>query len=428
MKLQQPENPNYVATVVRLKTINDLEGMDNVVGASIFGFQAIIKKGTPAGEIGIFFAPETQLSEEFARENNLFRHGDLNKDESASGYLEDNRRIKAMKFRGHRSSGLFLSLESLKWTGINIDELNEGDSFDSLNGHQICTKFMRKKAGVPRTERNKEKKFVRVDEKFLPMHYDSENYFKNKHHIKGNRRIVVTQKLHGTSIRIGNTSVLRKLTAIDKIARFLGAHIQEKEFDHVFGSRKVIKDINNPNQNHFYGTDVYTEEGSKASENVPENFIIYGELIGWISPGSAIQKNYTYRIDNGERKLFVYRVALVTNQGRLVDLSWDQVKEFCRDKGFNHVPELYEGLHRNFKVEKFLDTNYFKDGFKNAVPLDDESPCDEGVCIRVDGLAPYILKAKSPKFFEHETNMIDRGVEDIEAEESITDEQEQLQQ
>jgi hypothetical protein len=87
-----------------------LEDCDNVVGTPIFGFQAIVGKDSKPGDLGIVFPAESQLSEEYCRVNNLFRHGDLNDDESAKGYLEDNRRVKAMKFRGHRSDCLFMPL------------------------------------------------------------------------------------------------------------------------------------------------------------------------------------------------------------------------------------------------------------------------------------------------------------------------------
>ena len=46
------------------------------------------------------FPAEVQLSGEYARFNNLHRHGNLNADQGQAGYLEDNRRVRALKFRG----------------------------------------------------------------------------------------------------------------------------------------------------------------------------------------------------------------------------------------------------------------------------------------------------------------------------------------
>lgn len=429
MKLEVPENENYAATVVRIEKLVQLkenkearqEKCDNVVGAPINGFQAIVSKDTEPGTLGIVFTAETQLSHEYVHNNNLYRHDELNKNQGVSGYIEDNRRVRSVKFRGHNSSALFMPLSSLEWAGVKDGDLQEGDVFDQINGHEICKKYM-KKVAIPRTEKNKLKIFRRVDDKFLPEHYDTDNYWKNAHNIKGNQNVVVTQKLHGTSIRIGNTIVKRQLTKRDKIAKLFGAEVSLYEFDHVYGSRRSIKDPNNPLQNHFYEMDLYSAEGKKYDDVIPENFIVYGELVGWLPSGAPIQKNYTYGIPVGENELYVYRVAMVSNQGILTDLTWVQVKEFCRDRDLKVVPELWKGMHKYFNVDDWMNRRYAEDGLKGAVELDPQSPVDEGVCVRVDGLTPYILKAKSPDFLDHETKMNDQEVVDIEEVEKQTEE------
>jgi hypothetical protein len=344
MKIDKPENDNYTATVVQIKSITPLDNCDNVVGVPLFGFQAIVGKDTQVGDLGIVFPAEVQLSEEFASENNLFRHGEKNKNPESKGYIEDNRRVRAVKFRGHRSDCLFMPLSSLTFTKVNLDELHEGDTFDALNGKEICRKYVVKQK-ASRIDRNKEKqKFVRVDKKFLPEHYDTDNYWRNQHVVPEDREIIVTQKVHGTSIRIGNTIVKRKLSFVERLLTRLGVNIKDTEYDHVYGSRKVIKDVNNPNQDHFYGSDIWTEEGRKLDDVVPEGFVIYGELIGWTSDGSPIQKNYTYRVPHGTCDLYVYRVAFVNGQGRVVDLSWG-------DRSRNSAETQDFDMYRSFGPE-----------------------------------------------------------------------------
>lgn len=423
MKLTKPENDNYAAVITEIKEVHDLEGCDNIRGATLFGFQAIVSKDTAPGTLGVFFAAESQLSEEYTRQNNLYRHSELNKDESQKGYLEDNRRVRAMKFRGHRSDCLFMPLSSLSYIkGLDLSELKEGDSFDKIGDHDICNKYViQRTKREQRIEKNKDK-FIRVDTKFLPKHYDTDNFFRHRETIPGDTTVIVTQKLHGTSIRIGNTVVARKHSLRDRIAQRLGVAVKTHELDYVFGSKNVIKDINNPNQDHYYktdGYDLYTTEGKKLEGVVPENFLIYGELIGWVPGGGPIQKNYTYQVPPQTCDLYVYRVAFVNGQGKVVDLAWDQVKEFCADSGLKHVPELWRGKMSECLVEQwFIDTKFKEIGYPQAVPLAAESPVDEGVCIRVDGLAPYILKAKGPQFYEHETAILDEGIEDLESSQS----------
>ncbi len=225
---------------------------------------------------------------------------------------------------------------------------------------------------------------------------------------------VVTQKLHGTSIRIGHVPVARHLPWWERIICRLGVKVQESEWAYVYGSRKVVKDMTNPNQKHFYGDDLYTEEGRKLDGMIPRGYVVYGELIGWVSMTTPIQKNYTYDLLPGTRRLYVYRVSTINEQGLVCDLSWEALKQFCGTLGLNHVPELWSGLLQEFTPHLFLDRRLYE-AYPQAVPLVPESPCDEGVCIRVEGIIPQIVKAKSPVFLGHETKMLDQGVEDLES-------------
>lgn len=85
------------------------------------------------------------------------------------------------------------------------------------------------------------------------------------------------------------------------------------------------------------------------------------------------------------------------------------------------VPELFSGKFGDIKgiIDELMDKKYSK-LYRNAVPLSDKSPCDEGVCIRKEGIRPLVLKAKSPLFFEHESKMLDTGEVDLESEESVS--------
>lgn len=418
MRFDKPENENYCATVIKLSTILPLDNCDNVVGTPIFGYQAIIGKDQQVGDMGIVFPAETQLSEEFCYENNLYRHSELNRDKEKKGYIEDNRRIKAVKFRGHPSNALFMPLSSLEYLKIKLEDLNPGDEFDKIDDHEICKKYVIQRF-VRANHQAQAKKFSRVDTKHIPEHLDSDNYFKFVDSVGIDTEIIVTQKLHGTSIRVGNTYVKRKPTIVDRAAKLFGAKIVDMEFDYVFGSRKVIKDVNNPDQNHYYDVDIWTEEGKKLEGILPENYLVYGELIGYTRTGAAIQKDYTYSLPEGVCQLYVYRVAIVNQQGIVTDLSWDHVVEFCTNSGLRHVPELWRGAHKDFNVNNYLDTR-FNDTNKNALPLGNNL-VDEGVCIRVDRIVPYILKAKSPIFFEHESTMLDTGEVDLETEGSTAE-------
>lgn len=428
MKLESPQNNNYCATVVEIRSIVTLANCDNVVSVPIFGFSAIVSKDIKVGDIGIVFPAETQLSDEFCSQNNLYRHKEKNRNPEETGYIEDNRRIRAVKFRGNTSSCLFMPLTSLKYTGIKIEDLKIGNEFDVIDGQQICTKYF-VPVRVGRGQNQQAKKESRVEAKFMPEHYSTENFFKNALALDQSLEVIVTQKLHGTSIRIGNTIVKRKKNLIEKIVKYLGVTVKETDYDYIYGSRKVIKDPNNPNQMHYYDADIWTEEGQKLKGLIPKNYLVYAELIGWTSDGAELQKNYTYGIPKGETKLYVYRVAVVNEDGFILDLSWEQTKQFCTERGLLHVPELgkytlLELTQAEFHLTKsYLDVRYFDSdvsmNHKNAVWLGEHKELvDEGICIRIEGLTPQIFKAKSPIFLQHETSLLDKGIEDLESQES----------
>jgi hypothetical protein len=420
MKFNPPKNPNYAATVVEIRAINALEGCDNVVGTPVLGYQAIVGKTTQVGDIGVVFTAETQLSEDFASFNNLFRHAEKNNRQDVKGYLEDNRRVKALKFRGHRSDALFLPLESLAFTGVDVSQLKPGDSFDYLEGHEICQKY-EVRTKTPGSGSTPQAPKSRVDDIFLPKHIDTVNFFKYSDTLDAETRVTITQKLHGTSIRIGHTKVARKLSWLERIAAWLGVKVVDTEFAMVYGSRNLIKDANNPDQPNFYDHDIWTIKGRELDGLIPEGYVVYGELIGWTPSGEAIQKDFTYGVPKGTSKLYVYRVTHINPRGRVVDLSWEQVKEFCDSLGLLHVPELWTGLMGSFTdeeiAETFLDQKFFV-RYPRAVPLAKESPCDEGVVIRAEGLTPKVYKAKSPSFLRFESKMLDKEVLDIEAEDA----------
>jgi hypothetical protein len=417
MKIDKPENENYAAIVTKIRNIIPLENCDNVVATTIFGLQAIVNKETQVGDIGIFFPAEVQLSDEYCKDNNLYRHSEKNKDKDITGYIEDNRRVKAVKFRGHLSSCLFMPVESLEWTKANIAELRESDTFDTLNGKRICEKYVVRRYGRMSFQDKLAEKFKRVDAKFLPEHFATGNYFRIDRNIDPKSEVVVTQKLHGTSIRIGNTIVKRKPTLIENFLGKLGIKIKKYEYDYVYGSRKVIKDINNPNQNHFYGEDIWTREGAKLKGILPEGFVVYAELVGYTEDGAEIQKNYAYGAEPGTCEMFIYRIVTVNPQGYILDLTWNQIKDFCRNNGLNHVPEIWKGKVKKLDLNKYLEKRLFDEGFRTCLALGgDKNLVDEGVCIRLEEtMSPEIYKAKSQAFLLHESKLLDEGVEDLES-------------
>lgn len=422
-------NKNYAAVVVSVPEPYNLEGLDNLEGYGILGSQILSQRQEGrTGSLSVYFGAETRLSHEYASANNLYRKAELNTDPTETGYLEENRRVRAIKLRKHRSDALLMPLESLTVFGADPLDFQEGDTFDHVNGHEVCRKHVVQAPPASKAERKVAKAFRRVTDIQFPMHLDTDNYWRNRDQVKLNRITVVTQKLHGTSGRFGRVPVLRKKKWAERALNRLGVQTPDYQYDNVYGSRKVIKGEDGKEYTHYYTTDVWGEVAQELIDRIPDGYVIYGEIIGWTSDGSPIQPNYTYDLPKGEHALYVYRVAVVNASGDMADLSWEGVKEFCRLRGLEVVPEVGQSVLFEDNVagvaindfheviENLMDRRYADEpGGDVFVPLSDKKTVDEGVCIRQDGIVPNILKAKSPVFLGYETKLLDEQTLDLES-------------
>ena len=412
MNLKQPANSNYAAVVVKLHKIEPITNRDRIVATPVFNYQAIVGIDTKVGDIGVVFPPEVQLSEAYCRENNLFRHEDFNADKTKTGYLEDNRRVKAIKFAGARSDCLFMPLSSLSFTGVDISQLKEGDTFDELNGQTICQKYTVHKnvgSGKPKDARVK---FERVDRKMFPEFDDIDNFFRVKDSLDPNSNVIVTQKLHGTQGRMAHILVARKLSWAERVAKMFGIRVQTTEYAHIDGSHHVVKDRTNPQGGYYDDKDLWNRHGKELDECIPKDTILYGEIVGFTVTGGSIQKHYTYEQETNTSRFYCFRVVTINPDGIEHEMDWDSVVEFCDRNDIDHVRELWRGKLKDFDADSFMDKKY-SDTFPQAVKLSKDSPCDEGVVIRVGHLRPRFVKAKSPLFLNMESKQLDTDDEGI---------------
>lgn len=428
---------NYSATVIRVPKVRKAENSDRLYIIDVMGITAIVDDSwlTREGELALLFPAEVQLEPGFMKANNLYRDKELNDDKTQAGYIDTNRRVRAMKLRGNISNGLVMPLHSLYQ--IEHSALSEGDVFDTINGYSVCRKYVVpvKEGNATRAQKQLAKAFKRVDDVYLPQHFETGQWLREEHTVKPEEELIITQKLHGTSVRLANTIVKRQLKWYEKVAQKLGVKVADHEYDLVAGSKKVIKDPNNPNQQHFYGSDVWTDALEDFGQKIPKNHIVYGELVGFTSDGSPIQKGHTYECDPegvlvGEKtQLYVYRVAIITEDAELVDLTWDQVRTFCERHGFDHVPELDRMPKAVFDVMDFNELDFRNEWIVANIKGDQrytDQPVrlsdggtgkDEGIAIRVDrGLNPLLFKYKNKSHYLYESDQLDTGEADLESE------------
>ena len=220
MSLDLRGSRNYAAQVIRVPRLVTLNGLDNLVGIPALGGQALVSKDEwQTGDLALAFGPETQLSEDYVAWNNLYRHQELNRHPGKAGYLESNRRVRAIRLRGHESNVLLMPLSSLDCYPPSKPQ--EGDSFDHIGDSKLCQKYVVPVKEGTRGASKVEKAFKRVEEAVFPKHLETDQFARNVHTVPFGKHIIVTQKLHGTSARIGLVPVKRELSWFERTLLWL---------------------------------------------------------------------------------------------------------------------------------------------------------------------------------------------------------------
>lgn len=418
---------NYSALVVEINNIRPHENADRLVCTSICGNNVIVGKDTQVGDVGLFFPLESQLGEEFAKANDLIRRKDEN-GKPAGGMFDQNRRVRAQKFRGEKSMGFFCPLSYLyNLPGVDEDSfsLKPGDEIETLGGYDISKKYIipGNTQSVAGKKGKKTKKESRIIPEQFHFHFDTAQLGRNMHKIEPNSLISVTWKFHGTSGIVGNVLVKKKQNLFQKLLTKLFG-VPNTEYDYIYASRRVVKN-DDKQYNHFYNFDIWGDAGSKFKGLLHQGEQVYYEIVGYLPNGGEIQKGYDYGCEKGRYDVYVYRITMTNPEGVVTELPWHQVKHRAKELGVKTCPEIYYGKAAGFcglplddgafgeHLYAHLSDHYVYDQksifCKNSVP-------EEGVVVRVengDGIENY--KDKAFAFLSHETKQLDKGEKDLES-------------
>lgn len=435
MKLAPPKNANYAATVVELKQFAPLAGCDNVQAALIYGNQVIVGKDAKPGDIGLFFPVETALSHEFLAANNLYVKPEYgNVDPAKKGFFEKHGRVKCVKFRGHRSEGFYIPFSAINYICEN-ETFEIGQEFDEINGHEICRKYVpaRNPGRIYSAPKARGRAEDRIQAGQFAYHIDTTKLDRNIHKLNPQDLISVTDKWHGTSAIFAHVLVNRPLNFLERCLATLGMRIEKTCYDYVWASRRVIKGVGDkPREGvqHYYASDIWGTVFQEVKDAIPKGYTLYGEIVGWTPDGSPIQDKYAYGCAPGQHKFLVYRATYTNPDGKVLNLSWPQIREFCNSRGLEHVRHLFYGyagdlfgqtvnpVDENWQT-KFLEL--LKQYFVNdsMCPFNNREVPAEGVVLRIERSDEFMaFKKKATRFLEFETKQLDKGVADIETVES----------
>lgn len=371
--------------IVEVKELKPHSNADRLQILTCFGNDTCVGLDIKIGDKGIYFPTDLQLSAEYCAENHLCRKkADGSPD---TGYMDpDKRNVTAVRLRGERSDGLYMPLESLAFTGVDVNEFKVGDMIDIVNGIEICRKY------IPRSNRssratgsngNKTRKKKVPIAPLFAEHADTEQLQYNLSAFKPGDLIEITEKCHGTSARTGYLPVLKgfKRSLLDIILRRDGKPIYD--WGYVSGTRRtVLEDF----EGGYYGSNAFREQHSKIFEGkLHKSETIYGEIVGFTDNGTPIMptcqnkklndkeflKKYgeitifsygctptgkktfygedehgTFSIEEDvpQSDFYAYRMTSTNEDGDIIEYSPEQLKFRCEQMGIKTVPLLWKGF------------------------------------------------------------------------------------
>lgn len=425
ISISKDANPNYLAKIVKLKDIKKHSNADKLQTV-IIDFQTVITgMGAKDGDIYVYFPLECQVNFEFLAQNNSFRDKELNKDKTQAGFFEKNCRVRAMKLRGEKSMGYIVPITIVeKFTGEHLSD-KVGKEFDTVGDILMLKKYVTY-IRQPNGQRfqGKKPRISRLVENQYRLHIDTEQLKKNVFMIKPEDEISISYKYHGTSWIVGHVLGKRKLNLLEKMFKLCNIKIADTEYDFFYGSRKVVKnEFETKFKNDFYDGDLWLDIKEEIKDKIPKGYTVYGECVGYTKGGKYIQDQYDYGCVMGQRKLYVYRITSTNIDGYVIDLSTNQIREFCTKYGLNYVHVFFQGQAGELYPELNPKEHWHEEFIKNLERDYNDKDCficknkvsEEGIVLRKEGLFTFeAYKLKSFRFFEWETAQLDKEVTRLE--------------
>jgi len=415
---------SYNAYVCRIKNLRKHNNADKLMLGECFGNTVCVDTSYEVDELGIYFPTDGQLNPEFAENNDLLRKKDEN-GKNIGGYMDPMKRnVTTIRLRGEKSDGLFLHLNCVSYTGILLNELTEGFAFTTLNGHEICKKYipMRQNRQGHVSEGNRvRKKKVPIAPLFVE-HADTEQLAYNLDAFKPNDLIEITLKMHGTSQRTGYLPMFKgyKKTLWDRIMHRDGSPIYE--YGYVSGTRRTVL---NDWEGGFYGSNMFRKKHADFFEGkLHKGEEVYYEVVGFTDDGVSIMASASNKKLNDKDFLkqygeittfsygcsptgymtygdgshdelprsdfYVYRMTMTNEDGDIVEYTPDFMRYRCEQMGCKCVPVLWKGFIPEHPGATYDDTISAGEWIKNIAEQYYDGPdpigkthVREGVVIRV---------------------------------------------
>ena len=417
--------------IVEVKDLRKHENADKLQIATFFRNDVCVGLDTQVGDKGVFFPCDLQLSLEFCEKNNLLRV--LPDGTKGPGYMDpDKRNVKAIRLRGEKSSGIYLPITCLEYTGVDLNSLNPGDPVSTINGVEICKKYIPARQHATSAGGAGSRTARRAKRTVAPTffeHKDTEQLDYNLSAFKPGDEIEITLKIHGTSQRTANVPVLQenkvqtgsmwKGIALKLMPRKMYEKFADKwatpvyDYGTISGTRRtVMEDF----EGGFYGSNEFREQYHEFfKDKLWKGETVYYEVAGFTHTGQPIMATVSNKGVNdknfvkmyGEKTTFsygcypnglpeqrshmwVYRMTMTNPDGQVVEYTPDFMRYRCEQMAVDCVPLLWKGTIPEHPASKDDDTISAGEWIANKADMynDGPDPIDprhvrEGVVVRI---------------------------------------------
>lgn len=373
---------------------------DRLQLGSCLGHTVVVGLDTCTGDIGVYFPPDGQLSEEYCTANGLMK--------AQGGYMEANRRVRAMKLRGVNSDGLWMPLDSLALAGYDAPP-----SLGIEIGEPICCRY-ETPATIRARQQVKQNKGCWIPEYLFPKHHATLRLDKCDERTLSApcTRVYVTEKLHGTSHRLGHIKIPHTPSRWELFRAFLrGIPAPIHTMVEVQGTRNTVLDAKDRGWRWRY-----------MSYLLAEDELVYGEIVGYEEDSTLVMKTadvakvpelmdqfgpgmkFRYGCKPGENRFYIYRIV---QHG--LELTWEQMVRRCAQLGLELVPLL--DVVETKSLEWLME---HCESWAELASRLDASHMMEGVVVRIEsfeGIQVYKHKSFNFKQLEGHTKSDDTYVD-----------------
>lgn len=416
----------YQAIVTRIQ-VRPHPNADKLQVGVVGWSEVVVGLDVKNDELGVFFPTDGALSHEFCVKNDLYPRFDESGQRVGGGFIDPkNRRVRAQTFRGQKSFGFWVPASYFDYTGA---ALVEGMEFTELNGFAICEKYVNP-ATVHAAKEKANRANVRRETTMFLRHLETGQLSRNVGKIHPGALVTITEKLHGTSFRVGRVLDRRDIKWYERlVSRFV--KVQRQEWRYLQGSRNVILELSKGTGG-YYGSEAFRYIATAPLyDRLHPGEVVYGEIVGWVNETTPImptvdtaqlgdkafskqygkKMTYTYGCLPGQAKIFVYRIVQMSEDGYSVELSWQQVRTRCAELGVATVPHFCAFFHdgSDSKIKGIVEP------LMEGPSTLDTRHIREGAVVRVDGAdGTAFYKAKSYNFYVLEGVQKSQGTADIE--------------